>query len=84
MVNVFLGGVFVGGIIAAFSLIPNLPLYLQALKLKTIVRGDAPTSLVTTGLCRKEVSANGHIINTYISRIMCDMWLYSKVMIFKP
>ncbi|XP_061656604.1 GTPase-activating Rap/Ran-GAP domain-like protein 3 isoform X4 [Syngnathoides biaculeatus] len=26
----------------------------QALKLKTIVRGDAPTSLVTTGLCRKE------------------------------
>lgn len=27
----------------------------QALKLKTIVRGDAPTSLVTTGLCRKEV-----------------------------
>lgn len=28
----------------------------QALKLKTIVRGDAPTSLVTTGLCRKEVS----------------------------
>ncbi|KAJ3605989.1 hypothetical protein NHX12_028032 [Muraenolepis orangiensis] len=26
----------------------------EALKLKTIVRGDAPTSLVTTGLCRKE------------------------------
>uniref|UniRef100_A0A8C9RLT2 GTPase-activating Rap/Ran-GAP domain-like protein 3 n=1 Tax=Scleropages formosus TaxID=113540 RepID=A0A8C9RLT2_SCLFO len=26
----------------------------QALKLKTIVRGDAPTSLVTTGTCRKE------------------------------
>ncbi|XP_035383367.1 GTPase-activating Rap/Ran-GAP domain-like protein 3 isoform X1 [Electrophorus electricus] len=26
----------------------------QALKLKTIVRGDAPTSLVNTGLCRKE------------------------------
>ncbi|KAM8933577.1 GTPase-activating Rap/Ran-GAP domain-like protein 3 isoform 2-T2 [Pelodytes ibericus] len=26
----------------------------QALKLKTIVRGDAPTSLATTGLCRKE------------------------------
>ncbi|GCB62055.1 hypothetical protein scyTo_0009454 [Scyliorhinus torazame] len=26
----------------------------QALKLKTIVRGDAPTSLVTTGLYRKE------------------------------
>lgn len=33
-------------------LMPFLP---QALKLKTIVRGDAPTSLVTTGLCRKEV-----------------------------
>ncbi|KAK1787605.1 hypothetical protein P4O66_016102 [Electrophorus voltai] len=26
----------------------------KALKLKTIVRGDAPTSLVNTGLCRKE------------------------------
>ncbi|XP_075704460.1 LOW QUALITY PROTEIN: GTPase-activating Rap/Ran-GAP domain-like protein 3, partial [Rhinoderma darwinii] len=26
----------------------------QALKLKTIVRGDAPTSLATTGLCRRE------------------------------
>ncbi|XP_075116804.1 GTPase-activating Rap/Ran-GAP domain-like protein 3 isoform X2 [Leptodactylus fuscus] len=26
----------------------------QALKLKTIVRGDAPTSLATTGLCRTE------------------------------
>nr|XP_014349468.1 PREDICTED: GTPase-activating Rap/Ran-GAP domain-like protein 3 [Latimeria chalumnae] len=26
----------------------------QALKLKTIVRGDAPTSLATTGVCRKE------------------------------
>lgn len=25
------------------------------MKLKTIVKGDAPTSLVTTGLCRKEV-----------------------------
>lgn len=34
-----------------------MPFLLQALKLKTIVRGDAPTSLVTTGLCRKEVRA---------------------------
>ncbi|MBN3274409.1 GARL3 protein, partial [Polyodon spathula] len=34
----------------------------QALKLKTIVRGDAPTSLATTGLCRKEVSRQAHFI----------------------
>ncbi|MGH0151348.1 UNVERIFIED_CONTAM: hypothetical protein FKN15_020380 [Acipenser sinensis] len=33
------------------DLMPDLH---KALKLKTIVRGDAPTSLATTGLCRKE------------------------------
>lgn len=35
-----------------------IPVYLsfKALKLKTIVKGDAPAILATTSLCKKEVS----------------------------
>ncbi|XP_055515700.1 GTPase-activating Rap/Ran-GAP domain-like protein 3 [Leucoraja erinacea] len=43
----------------------------QALKLKTIVRGDAPTSLVTTGLCRKEVSE----ISTPLPPLQMFTWM---------
>ena len=32
--------------------------FFQTLKVKTILRGDAPTSLVTTGILKREVSMN--------------------------
>lgn len=32
------------------------PLFCKALKLKSIVRGDAPSSLAASGICKKEVS----------------------------
>uniref|UniRef100_A0A7N8Y8F3 GTPase-activating Rap/Ran-GAP domain-like protein 3 n=1 Tax=Mastacembelus armatus TaxID=205130 RepID=A0A7N8Y8F3_9TELE len=47
----------------------------QALKLKTIVRGDAPTSLVTTGLCRKEPWESQSFCSTFPFEIVCaDSW----------
>uniref|UniRef100_M3ZUP1 GTPase-activating Rap/Ran-GAP domain-like protein 3 n=1 Tax=Xiphophorus maculatus TaxID=8083 RepID=M3ZUP1_XIPMA len=47
----------------------------QALKLKTIVRGDAPTSLVTTGLCRKEPWESQSFSSTFPYEIICaDSW----------
>ncbi|XP_078282144.1 GTPase-activating Rap/Ran-GAP domain-like protein 3 isoform X2 [Rhinoraja longicauda] len=47
----------------------------QALKLKTIVRGDAPTSLVTTGLCRKEPWEPQCFCNNFPLEINCsDSW----------
>ncbi|XP_078812356.1 GTPase-activating Rap/Ran-GAP domain-like protein 3 isoform X11 [Oryzias latipes] len=47
----------------------------QALKLKTIVRGDAPTSLVTTGLCRKEPWESQSFCSTFPYEIVCaDSW----------
>ncbi|XP_051967232.1 GTPase-activating Rap/Ran-GAP domain-like protein 3 isoform X3 [Xyrauchen texanus] len=47
----------------------------QALKLKTIVRGDAPTSLVTTGLCRKEPWESQSFCNSFPYDIVCgDSW----------
>uniref|UniRef100_A0A8C9TAR0 GTPase-activating Rap/Ran-GAP domain-like protein 3 n=1 Tax=Scleropages formosus TaxID=113540 RepID=A0A8C9TAR0_SCLFO len=47
----------------------------QALKLKTIVRGDAPTSLVTTGLCRKEPWESQSFYNSFPYEIVCsDSW----------
>ncbi|XP_008421863.1 GTPase-activating Rap/Ran-GAP domain-like protein 3 isoform X4 [Poecilia reticulata] len=47
----------------------------QALKLKTIVRGDAPTSLVTTGLCRKEPWESQSFCSTFPYEIICaDSW----------
>ncbi|KAM8872868.1 GTPase-activating Rap/Ran-GAP domain-like protein 3 isoform 2-T2 [Synchiropus picturatus] len=47
----------------------------QALKLKTIVRGDAPTSLVTTGLCRKEPWESQPFCGTFPYEIVCaDSW----------
>uniref|UniRef100_A0A8C4ZSK9 GTPase activating Rap/RanGAP domain like 3 n=1 Tax=Gadus morhua TaxID=8049 RepID=A0A8C4ZSK9_GADMO len=47
----------------------------QALKLKTIVRGDAPTSLVTTGLCRKEPWESQPFCSTFPYEIVCaDSW----------
>ncbi|XP_029300575.1 GTPase-activating Rap/Ran-GAP domain-like protein 3 isoform X2 [Cottoperca gobio] len=47
----------------------------QALKLKTIVRGDAPTSLVTTGLCRKEPWESQSFSSTFPYEIVCaDSW----------
>ncbi|KAK9532372.1 hypothetical protein VZT92_009757 [Zoarces viviparus] len=47
----------------------------QALKLKTIVRGDAPTSLVTTGLCRKEPWESQTFSSTFPYEIVCaDSW----------
>ncbi|XP_061118837.1 GTPase-activating Rap/Ran-GAP domain-like protein 3 isoform X1 [Conger conger] len=47
----------------------------QALKLKTIVRGDAPTSLVTTGLCRKEPWESQIFCNSFPYEIVCsDSW----------
>nr|XP_043867873.1 GTPase-activating Rap/Ran-GAP domain-like protein 3 isoform X4 [Solea senegalensis] len=47
----------------------------QALKLKTIVRGDAPTSLVTTGLCRKEPWESQSFCSTFPYDIVCaDSW----------
>uniref|UniRef100_A0A669EIZ3 GTPase-activating Rap/Ran-GAP domain-like protein 3 n=1 Tax=Oreochromis niloticus TaxID=8128 RepID=A0A669EIZ3_ORENI len=47
----------------------------QALKLKTIVRGDAPTSLVTTGLCRKEPWESQLFCSTFPYDIVCaDSW----------
>uniref|UniRef100_A0A8C2ZLJ2 GTPase-activating Rap/Ran-GAP domain-like protein 3 n=1 Tax=Cyclopterus lumpus TaxID=8103 RepID=A0A8C2ZLJ2_CYCLU len=47
----------------------------QALKLKTIVRGDAPTSLVTTGLCRKEPWESQSFCSTFPNEIVCaDSW----------
>ncbi|XP_034094753.1 GTPase-activating Rap/Ran-GAP domain-like protein 3 isoform X4 [Gymnodraco acuticeps] len=47
----------------------------QALKLKTIVRGDAPTSLVTTGLCRKEPWESQLFCSTFPYEIVCsDSW----------
>jgi hypothetical protein len=38
----------------------------QALKLDTIVRGDAPTSLATTGLFKRAVSLNIFFVITII------------------
>uniref|UniRef100_A0A8C7NN21 GTPase activating Rap/RanGAP domain like 3 n=1 Tax=Oncorhynchus mykiss TaxID=8022 RepID=A0A8C7NN21_ONCMY len=47
----------------------------QALKLKTIVRGDAPTSLVTTGLCRKEPWESQSFCSTFPYETVCaDSW----------
>nr|XP_015222407.1 PREDICTED: GTPase-activating Rap/Ran-GAP domain-like protein 3 isoform X2 [Lepisosteus oculatus] len=47
----------------------------QALKLKTIVRGDAPTSLVTTGLCRKEPWESQSFCSNFSYEIVCsDSW----------
>ncbi|XP_028980907.1 GTPase-activating Rap/Ran-GAP domain-like protein 3 isoform X3 [Esox lucius] len=47
----------------------------QALKLKTIVRGDAPTSLVTTGLCRKEPWEAQSFCSTFPYETVCaDSW----------
>ncbi|XP_046901735.1 GTPase-activating Rap/Ran-GAP domain-like protein 3 isoform X9 [Hypomesus transpacificus] len=47
----------------------------QALKLKTIVRGDAPTSLVTTGLCRKEPWESQSFCSTFPHETVCaDSW----------
>ncbi|XP_055009684.1 GTPase-activating Rap/Ran-GAP domain-like protein 3 isoform X4 [Boleophthalmus pectinirostris] len=47
----------------------------QALKLKTIVRGDAPTSLVTTGICRKEPWESQPFCSTFPYEIVCaDSW----------
>ncbi|XP_076140081.1 GTPase-activating Rap/Ran-GAP domain-like protein 3 isoform X4 [Alosa pseudoharengus] len=47
----------------------------QALKLKTIVRGDAPTSLVTTGLCRKEPWESQSYCSSFPYEIVCgDSW----------
>ncbi|XP_066568831.1 GTPase-activating Rap/Ran-GAP domain-like protein 3 isoform X2 [Amia ocellicauda] len=47
----------------------------QALKLKTIVRGDAPTSLVTTGLCRKEPWESQSFCSNFAYDIVCsDSW----------
>ncbi|XP_072310676.1 GTPase-activating Rap/Ran-GAP domain-like protein 3 isoform X5 [Eucyclogobius newberryi] len=47
----------------------------QALKLKTIVRGDAPTSLVTTGICRKEPWESQPFCSTFPNEIVCaDSW----------
>ncbi|XP_071379423.1 GTPase-activating Rap/Ran-GAP domain-like protein 3 isoform X1 [Centroberyx affinis] len=47
----------------------------QALKLKTIVRGDAPTSLVTTGLCRKEPWESQAFCSTFPYEMVCaDSW----------
>ncbi|XP_060769198.1 GTPase-activating Rap/Ran-GAP domain-like protein 3 isoform X5 [Neoarius graeffei] len=47
----------------------------QALKLKTIVRGDAPTSLVNTGLCRKEPWESQSFCSSFAHEIVCgDSW----------
>ncbi|XP_058861295.1 GTPase-activating Rap/Ran-GAP domain-like protein 3 isoform X2 [Acipenser ruthenus] len=47
----------------------------QALKLKTIVRGDAPTSLATTGLCRKEPWESQSFCSSFPYEIVCsDSW----------
>ncbi|XP_078406072.1 GTPase-activating Rap/Ran-GAP domain-like protein 3 isoform X4 [Cetorhinus maximus] len=47
----------------------------QALKLKTIVRGDAPTSLVTTGLYRKEPWEPQCFCSNFPFEIICsDSW----------
>ncbi|XP_078082550.1 GTPase-activating Rap/Ran-GAP domain-like protein 3 isoform X7 [Mustelus asterias] len=47
----------------------------QALKLKTIVRGDAPTSLVTTGLYRKEPWEPQCFCSTFPFEMICsDSW----------
>ncbi|KAM3873864.1 GTPase-activating Rap/Ran-GAP domain-like protein 3 [Diretmus argenteus] len=47
----------------------------QALKLKTIVRGDAPTSLVTTGLCRKEPWESQSFCSTFpYEMVYADSW----------
>uniref|UniRef100_A0AAV2IS06 GTPase-activating Rap/Ran-GAP domain-like protein 3 n=1 Tax=Knipowitschia caucasica TaxID=637954 RepID=A0AAV2IS06_KNICA len=47
----------------------------QALKLKTIVRGDAPTSLVTTGICRKEPWESQPFCSTFPYESVCaDSW----------
>ncbi|XP_077441466.1 GTPase-activating Rap/Ran-GAP domain-like protein 3 isoform X2 [Vanacampus margaritifer] len=47
----------------------------QALKLKTIVRGDAPTSLVTSGLCRKEPWESQAFCGSFPHEVVCaDSW----------
>ncbi|XP_077593596.1 GTPase-activating Rap/Ran-GAP domain-like protein 3 isoform X2 [Stigmatopora nigra] len=47
----------------------------QALKLKTIVRGDAPTSLVTTGLCRREPWESQSFCVGFPHEVVCaDSW----------
>ncbi|XP_029468930.1 GTPase-activating Rap/Ran-GAP domain-like protein 3 isoform X3 [Rhinatrema bivittatum] len=47
----------------------------QALKLKTIVRGDAPTSLATTGLCRKEPWESQCFCSNFSYEAACgDSW----------
>uniref|UniRef100_A0A8B9JF86 GTPase-activating Rap/Ran-GAP domain-like protein 3 n=1 Tax=Astyanax mexicanus TaxID=7994 RepID=A0A8B9JF86_ASTMX len=47
----------------------------QALKLKTIVKGDAPTSLVNTGLCRKEPWESQSFCSSFAYDIVCgDSW----------
>ncbi|XP_069762255.1 GTPase-activating Rap/Ran-GAP domain-like protein 3 isoform X1 [Narcine bancroftii] len=49
--------------------------WITALKLKTIVRGDAPTSLVTTGLYRKEPWEPQCFCNNFPLEIICsDSW----------
>lgn len=49
--------------IVIFILIPGFVLFYQALKLDTIVKGDAPTSLATTSLFKREVSIYIHYNN---------------------
>ncbi|XP_042193199.1 GTPase-activating Rap/Ran-GAP domain-like protein 3 [Callorhinchus milii] len=47
----------------------------QVLKLKTIVRGDAPTSLVTTGMYRKEPWESQCFCSNFPHEIICsDSW----------
>ncbi|XP_077352968.1 GTPase-activating Rap/Ran-GAP domain-like protein 3 isoform X2 [Festucalex cinctus] len=47
----------------------------QALKLKTIVRGDAPTSLVSSGLCRKEPWESQSFCGGFPHELVCaDSW----------
>ncbi|XP_048845119.1 GTPase-activating Rap/Ran-GAP domain-like protein 3 isoform X4 [Brienomyrus brachyistius] len=47
----------------------------QALKLKTIVQGDAPTSLATTGMCRKEPWEPQPFCSNFPHEIICsDSW----------
>ncbi|XP_068938804.1 GTPase-activating Rap/Ran-GAP domain-like protein 3 isoform X3 [Petaurus breviceps papuanus] len=47
----------------------------QALKLKTIVRGDAPTSLATSGLCKKEPWESQCFCSNFPHEAVCaDSW----------
>ncbi|XP_019396620.1 PREDICTED: GTPase-activating Rap/Ran-GAP domain-like protein 3 isoform X4 [Crocodylus porosus] len=47
----------------------------QALKLKSIVKGDAPTSLAATGLCKKEPWESQCFCNNFPYEVVCaDSW----------